>query len=125
MSYKINEYPSKAYMKSQTGVPIIDVRTKEEWIETGILKGSRTLTFFDEMGQFDLDGFLSKLHSIIDNDKSKKFLLICRTGSRTGHISSYLFKLGYTVINLSGGIHYVKAEKSYDIIQYDGSSDIL
>ncbi len=120
---RLNEYPSKNYLASQIGVPIIDVRTKEEWLETGILKGSYTLTFFDEIGQFNLDNFLSRVLKLT-GDKSNKFMLICRTGSRTGQISIYLSKLGFNVINLAGGITYVRSENSYEIVKYNSSYDL-
>ena len=35
------------------GVPVIDIRTKPEWDETGIVPGSHPLTFFDEKGDAD------------------------------------------------------------------------
>jgi rhodanese-related sulfurtransferase len=118
----INNYPTADYLLSQNGIPIIDIRTLEEWYQTGILKGSHTITFFDEMGQYDIDKFLSELHKIIGESKDSKFMLICRTGSRTGQISQFLYKSGYTnVINLSGGITYVMMENSYEIVPYNPS----
>ena len=32
------------------GVPVIDIRTPEEWRQTGIIEGSHMLTFFDAQG---------------------------------------------------------------------------
>jgi rhodanese-related sulfurtransferase len=82
---------------------IIDIRTKGEWKETGIVKGSYPLTFFNEKGNYDIDGFLKSLNKIVDKDE--KFALICRTGSRTGMVSNFLGKkLDYHVINLKGGL---------------------
>ncbi len=88
---------------NNTNLKIIDIRTPSEWRETGIVKGSYTLTFFDERGNYDTEGFLKALNSIVKKDE--KFALICRTGSRTGMISNFLGKkLNYNVINLKGGI---------------------
>ena len=82
---------------------IIDIRTKGEWKETGIIKGSYPLTFFNEKGNYDIDGFLKSLNKIVNKDE--KFALICRTGSRTGMVSNFLGKkLDYHVINLKGGL---------------------
>jgi len=82
---------------------IIDIRTKGEWKETGIVKGSYPLTFFNEKGNYDIDGFLKSLNKIVNKDE--KFALICRTGSRTGMVSNFLGKkLDYHVINLKGGL---------------------
>jgi rhodanese-related sulfurtransferase len=86
-----------------TKLKIIDVRTYGEWKETGIVKGSYTLTFFDERGNYDTESFLNALDKIVK--KGEKFALICRTGSRTGMISNFLGnKLDYNVVNLRGGI---------------------
>ncbi len=86
-----------------TKLKIIDIRTPSEWRETGIVKGSYTLTFFDERGNYDTEEFLKALNTIVSKDE--KFALICRTGSRTGMISNFLGKkLNYNVVNLKGGI---------------------
>ena len=36
------------------GVPVVDIRTPEEWRATGVIKGSHLLTFFDAQGSYDL-----------------------------------------------------------------------
>ncbi len=88
---------------NSTKLKIIDIRTPHEWRETGIVKGSYTLTFFDERGNYDTEDFLNSLNKIVKKDE--KFALICRTGSRTGMVSNFLGnKLNYHVINLRGGI---------------------
>jgi len=84
-------------------IKIIDIRTAPEWRETGIVKGSYTLTFFDEQGNYNTELFLKELSKIVDKDEP--FALICRTGSRTGMLADFLAnKLGYNVTNLKGGI---------------------
>lgn len=86
-------------------IPIIDIRTKPEWVQTGIVKGAKTITFFDERGQYNAQAFLNELDKVID--KSKPFGIICRTGRRTGLITPFLDKEGYRVINLKGGITHL------------------
>ena len=87
----------------ETKLKIIDIRTTGEWIETGIIKDSYTVTFFDERGNYDIEAFLNKLNNIVKKDE--KFALICRTGSRTGMIANFLGeKLDYKVVNLKGGL---------------------
>ena len=71
-----------------SGVPIIDIRTKEEWLSTGVIKNSHLITFFDEYGNYDVEGWEYKLKKIVD--KEDPFILICRSGSRTSIISNYL-----------------------------------
>lgn len=70
------------------GVPIIDIRTPQEWRETGVIEGSHLLTFFDEQGRYDLQSWLSELDRIVDADEP--FALICRTGRRSGMLGHFL-----------------------------------
>jgi rhodanese-related sulfurtransferase len=88
---------------AEKNIKIIDIRTPSEWKQTGIIKGSYTITFFDEKGKFSVKDFLTALNKVVKKDE--QFALICRVGSRTGMVSEFLSeKLGYKVINLKGGI---------------------
>lgn len=88
---------------TQKNIKIIDIRTPSEWKETGIVKDSYTIMFFDEQGNFYVPAFLKELNKVVKKDE--QFALICRVGSRTGMVSEFLSeKLGYKVINLKGGI---------------------
>ena len=91
-------------------IPIVDIRTPGEWRETGLLKGSIPIMFFNERGGYDVQGFLNELNKKVDT--KKPFAIICRTASRTKMVGDFLSKqLKYTVIDLSGGIVYVQAKK--------------
>ena len=70
------------------GVPLIDVRTANEWFTTGIVPGSMLLTFFDEQGKYDIDRWLETLGAYIDYQQP--FMLICDVGVRTEAISRVL-----------------------------------
>lgn len=85
-------------------IPVIDIRRPEEWKSTGIVEGSHLITFFDSRGNFDLDKWLAALDKIAQ--KNDRFILICRSGNRTGQVANYLDKkLGYTkVLHLERGI---------------------
>ena len=85
-------------------VPVIDIRRPDEWKSTGIIPGSHLMTFFDARGKYDLDKWLAKLDKIVG--KNDIFILVCRSGNRTGQVSHYLdAKLGYTrVHHLQKGI---------------------
>ncbi len=96
--------PSKSFLKS--GIKVIDIRTKGEWKETGIVADSIPITFFDERGGYDINKFLKELNKNVEFNE--EFALICRTGSRTRTISTYLGNIGYKVINLVGGVMYLK-----------------
>jgi len=88
---------------AEKNIKIIDIRTPAEWKETGIVKDSYTIMFFDEKGNFNVESFLKQLNMAVKKDE--QFALLCRVGSRTGMVSQFLSeKLGYKVINLKGGI---------------------
>lgn len=92
------------------GVVLVDIRRKEEWQQTGIVEGSKTITFFDRTGQVSND-FLPKFSAIASLDQP--IMLICRTGNRTKAASEALVKkLGYkNVMNVTTGIVGWIAEK--------------
>ena len=88
----------------QRAVPIIDIRTPEEWRATGIVEGSHLLTFFDAHGNYDFRAWLSELAAIAGRDDA--FALICDSGGRSGVVSRFLDgRLGYRyVFDVPGGI---------------------
>lgn len=96
-----NEYLNKAVINS--GMKIIDIRTEAEWVATGIIKDSITLTFFDERGNYNLNKFLNDLNKHVKKDE--EFAMICRTGNRTSILTKFLAnQLGYKVTNVIDGI---------------------
>ncbi|MBL0721897.1 MAG: rhodanese-like domain-containing protein [Sulfurovum sp.] len=94
---------TKSFLDKNKNLKIIDIRTPPEWKETGIVKGSYTIMFFNDRGGYDMNKFVSDINKIVK--KGERFAIICRTGSRTGIIAPYLSdKLKFNVINLKGGI---------------------
>tara|TARA_B100001057_G_scaffold392700_1_gene401411 strand:+ start:1281 stop:2045 length:765 start_codon:yes stop_codon:yes gene_type:complete len=67
---------------------IIDIRRPEEWAETGILEGAKTITAFTEGGALHPD-FQRKFFPLID-DEDTPIYLYCRTGNRTGALGDAL-----------------------------------
>jgi rhodanese-related sulfurtransferase len=111
-----NEYLNKQLLDSK--IPIVDIRTVGEWKQTGILRGSIPIEFFNEKGAYDLKGFLKLLNEKVDT--TKPFALICRTGSRTKMVAAYLSETyNYKVTNIAGGImiHQMKFS-DLDLIPY-------
>ena len=109
-----NEPLSQKMLDSK--IPMVDIRTPGEWEETGIVKGSIPIMFFNEQGKYDINKFLNELNAKVDT--SKPFALICRTGSRTKIVSAFLStKLNYKVTNVSGGIMYPEIKKP-PFVQY-------
>ncbi|MDH5784774.1 MAG: rhodanese-like domain-containing protein [Chromatiales bacterium] len=85
------------------GIPIYDIRRAEEWRETGVVRNSRRLTFFDAQGRVN-PGFIPEFTKRINKDDP--VILICRTGNRTSAVAKYLSEeMGYTrVYNVTRGI---------------------
>ncbi len=101
----VNEPVSREILKK--GIPIVDIRTPGEWKQTGLLKGSIPIMFFNERGGYNIPAFLKELNAKVDT--SKPFAVICRTGSRTSMLAPFLSQqLGYKVINLKGGVTYAR-----------------
>ena len=89
---------------SAAGVAVIDIRTKPEWEETGIIPGSHLLTFFDERGKADPAAWLDQAKAIAK--PGEPVVVICRSGNRTKPVSQFLSQqAGYAkVYNVRSGI---------------------
>jgi rhodanese-related sulfurtransferase len=94
-----------------SGATVIDIRTEGEWKETGIVRGSRLMTFFDERGRADAPAWVEKLKSVARPDEA--VVLICRTGNRTRVVAQFLDQqVGYRkVYNVRSGIYGWMKEK--------------
>ena len=84
-------------------VPIIDVRRPDEWRQTGVVEGSKLLTFVDGSGRVKAD-FLERFTATVKKDDP--VILICRTGNRTSTLARHLVEnMGFTrVYNVRDGI---------------------
>ncbi|MCL2830742.1 MAG: rhodanese-like domain-containing protein [Betaproteobacteria bacterium] len=88
---------------SADGVTIVDVRRVEEWRQTGVISGSKRLTYSDAQGKVDPE-WVKKMKAIAPPDRP--VALICRTGGRTTAAAKLLDEAGYKkVYNARGGIH--------------------
>ena len=98
------------------GVTIVDIRRKEEWQQTGIVEGSKTITFFDNMGRIN-PNFVPEFTALVKKDQP--VALICRTGNRTQAASQAIAQqLGYkNVMSVTHGITGWIAEK-HPVIKY-------
>ena len=88
----------------QSGVPIIDIRRAEEWSDTGVIKQSNLLTFFDKQGNHNIDKWLPELKKIVK--EGDPVIIICRSGKRSGIVSKFLDEQAdfTNVYNASGGM---------------------
>lgn len=88
----------------RSGVALVDIRLPAEWEETGVVAGSRLLTFFDERGRYDAAAWLEKLKAVAK--PNEPVIVICRSGNRTKPVSQFLSQqAGYSrVYNVRSGI---------------------
>ena len=96
---------------------IIDIRRKEEWLQTGIIDGARTITAFTKEGDLHPQ-FREKFFPLVEGPE-QDILLYCRTGNRTGMLGSALVdQLGLTdVKHLIGGIVEWKSQ-GFKTVEY-------
>ena len=88
----------------KSGSVIIDIRSLNEWVETGIIAGAETVTAFSADGKLHSD-FRKKFFSLIKS-KDTPIVLYCRSGNRSKRLGDALVNQGnYTnVSHLSKGI---------------------
>ncbi len=91
----------QALAATQAGkLKLIDIRTPEEWRETGIAPGADRVDFY--LGP---EVLTRAILQAAKGDKNAPIALICRTGNRTTHAQKYLQGLGFTqVYNVKEGM---------------------
>jgi rhodanese-related sulfurtransferase len=87
----------------QKGVTLIDIRLPEEWQQTGVVKNSQLLTFFNASGAVNPQ-FVSEATAIAA--PGGEVAIICRTGNRTRAAAEMLVQAGIynRVYNVTDGI---------------------
>ncbi len=90
-----------AYAAAQAGkIRLIDIRTPEEWRQTGVAPGAWRVDFY--RGPQVL---LQSVMQMTGGDKTAPIALICRTGNRTTHAQQFLKAQGFTqVYNVKEGM---------------------
>jgi rhodanese-related sulfurtransferase len=79
---------------------LIDIRTPQEWRETGVAPGAARVDFY-RGPQVLLDSILR----LVEGDRTKPIALICRTGNRTTQAQRFLQQQGFTrVYNVREGM---------------------
>jgi rhodanese-related sulfurtransferase len=85
--------PEELLAKIETGdqIHLIDVREVDE-VATGIIPGAEHIPL----------GLVEYKYQ--DLDKSKEYVMICRSGGRSGMACQFLEEQGFNVTNMSGGM---------------------
>lgn len=91
------------------GVPVVDVRTPEEWRETGVIKGARLLTY-SFSGGFDKAAWLKQVQQIAK--PGEPVILMCRSGRRSTAVAEFMESQPAkgTIYNANDGMNAWKAE---------------
>jgi rhodanese-related sulfurtransferase len=92
-----------ALAQAETGqLTIIDIRTPQEWRQTGVGKGVQRLDMRHPGGP---KGFVADVLASVGGDRSAPIGLLCRTGNRSGRIQRLLLDDGFTqVFNVREGM---------------------
>ena len=75
--------------KSNPDIILIDVRTPDEIAESGTIEGATNI-------DFKAPNFKENVSAL---DKSKEYIIFCRSGNRSGQASQIMADLGFTNIN--------------------------
>ncbi len=81
-------------------VKLIDIRTPQEWRQTGVAPGAGRVDFYRGP-----EALLNSILQMVGGDKNAPIALICRTGNRTSHAQKFLQAQGFTrVYNVKEGM---------------------
>lgn len=88
-----------------SGATLIDVRTAGEWKETGVIAGSRLITFYDEQGRSNPPQWLEQVKAVAK--PGQPVILVCRSGKRSDAAAKFLSaQPGYTTVyNVAKGLN--------------------
>lgn len=82
----------------QGEIILIDIRSREEWRDTGVAKGAWPISLHE-------DGFAERLFAARDLAGGKPVALICATGGRTDYVMQALREGGFTgFVDVSEGM---------------------
>lgn len=95
--------PADAQAQFKAGqITLIDVRTPEEWRETGVAPGAARINMYHPDGA---DGFTKDVLAKVGGRKDAPIAFICRSGNRSGQVQRYLAAQGFTrVYSVSEGM---------------------
>ncbi len=83
--------PAEAQAASTAGAMLLDVREYDEWM-AGRVAGATHVPMHDLPGRLD------------EVPHDRRIVCICRSGNRSGQVTSWLLKQGYDAVNMTGGM---------------------
>lgn len=90
--------PDAAAALANGGITLIDVRSRPEWLETGLAAGAWPISMHE-------DRFEARLFAARDLSDTRPVALICATGGRSARLLAALTRAGYVgFIDVSEGM---------------------
>jgi len=81
---------------------LVDVRTPEEWRQTGVPVGATRLDYQNRIGPAP---FVEQVARAIGGDRTAPVAIICRSGNRSTQVQHLLLENGFThVVNVREGM---------------------
>ncbi len=68
---------------------VIDIRTPQEWQQTGIIPGSHPIMFFNKNGKYNAEQWLASVRQL-QTSSDQEIILVCHSGGRSGKVGHYL-----------------------------------
>jgi len=97
------ESPSGAELVRAENTLLVDIRTPEEWRDTGVIEGALLVTYSDA------DSFLSAIAP--HREEGQKIALVCRSGNRSSRAARQIAaQVDTPVMDVAGGMIRIVAE---------------
>ncbi len=69
----------------EKGIPVVDVRTEEEWKKTGIIKNSFLVSMINKKGRYSFQDWSQRFSKI--KLKNNSVILMCAVGGRSYYLA--------------------------------------
>jgi len=114
---EINEKKLQELIKKD--IVVIDIRRDDEFKQYGIIENSKTLTFFDGRGKYNIPTWMKEFTKLVKT-KEQPFVIYCAHANRSKDVGNFLSKqLGYKeVYDLKGGINYGWIDKGLKTVKF-------
>lgn len=95
--------PAEARARASAGeMTLIDVRTPDEWRETGLAPGATPINMYHPGGA---EGFTKDVLTRVGGKRDTPIAIICRSGNRSSQVQRHLAAQGFTrVYSVSEGM---------------------
>jgi rhodanese-related sulfurtransferase len=83
---------AEAHARARSGeIVLVDIRTPEEWKETGVPESAHAITMHQ-----DPRAFTQKILAAMGGDRTRPVALICRTGNGSSNLLAQMRRAGFT-----------------------------